>query len=289
LAAISPLENSILRELADILGATESGLTNREIDELLRMAAIPDPNPQPANAHVFRALNKRDRLYTALEAQQKRDGAANAVLQFVVSSMRPVRFRDRPAIFEAWRQDLNEALAFAGLMLHSSGEIVPRAGVAKTLDQAGARSRRLRRQLGERNVHARILAACELEIADDNYFHTVLEATKSLGAEIRAKSGLKSDGVELVNQSFERGQNAYPLLACNSLQTPTHWSEQRGVAELLRGIFGAFRNPTAHEPRVTWFVSEDDALDALSAMSWLHRKLDSCVTTVTTPIAPSRS
>ncbi len=288
LAAISPLDKSILREVADILGATESGLTNREIDELLAIAVIPDPNPRPASPYLFRAISKRDRLYQALEGQQTRDGAANAVLNFVVSSMRPVRFRDRPAVFEAWRDDLNEALAFAGVMLNTSGEIVSRAGVAKTLDQARARSRRLRRQLAERNVHARILAACAVEIADDNYFHTVLEATKSLAAEIRAKSGLYSDGVELVNQSFERGQNGYPLLACNSLQTPTHWSEQRGVAELLRGIFGAFRNPTAHEPRVTWFVSEDDALDALSAMSWLHRKLDNCVATFTLPIAPGR-
>jgi len=48
---------------------------------------------------------------------------------------------------------------------------------------------------------------------------------------------------------------------------------------MLRGIFGAFRNPTAHEPRVTWFLSEQDALDALSAMSLLHRKLDNCVAT----------
>jgi len=44
-------------------------------------------------------------------------------------------------------------------------------------------------------VHSRIIAACASEIADDNYFHTVFEAAKSLGAEIRAKSGLTSDGV----------------------------------------------------------------------------------------------
>ena len=283
MAAVPPLDTSIVREIADILGATESGLTNREIDELLRAAGIEDPNPKTSNPYVFRAISKRDRLFAALDSRQAQDRAANAVLRFILCAMRPIRFRDKPGAFEDWRDNLNEALAFGGLMLTSSGEITPLGRVATTLDQARARSRRLRRQLAERGVHSRILAACASEIANDNYFHTVLEATKSLAAEIRLKSRLTSDGVELINQAFERGQRSYPLLACNPLQTPTHWSEQRGVAELLRGIVGAFRNPTAHEPKVTWFLSENDALDALSAMSLLHRKLDNCVPTLAVP------
>jgi hypothetical protein len=44
------------------------------------------------------------------------------------------------------------------------------------LDQARARSRRLRQRLADRGVHPRILAACAPEIADENFFHTVLEA-----------------------------------------------------------------------------------------------------------------
>lgn len=86
--------------------------------------------------------------------------------------------------------------------------------------------------------------------------------------------------MELVDEAFERLQASYPLLACNKLQTPTDKSEQRGVAALLRGIFAAFRNPTAHEPKIAWFISELDALVALSTMSLLHRKLDTCVVTV---------
>lgn len=276
---IPVLDQAVLRELADVLGETNSGLTNNEIDSLLNTAGISDPNPQPKSPYVYRAINKRDRIFAALEARQHQDNAANAVLHFLECVMKPVRFRGRDAAFADWRDALNETLAFAGLMITEAGRVGQRSQAATTLDEARARSHRLRRQLAERGVHPRILAACGSEIADDNYFHTVLETTKSLASEIRGKTGLTSDGTALVDEAFERGQRDYPLLACNTLQTQTHWSEQRGLANMLRGIFGAFRNPTAHEPKAMWHLSEQDALDALSMASLLHRKLDDCTST----------
>jgi hypothetical protein len=36
----------------------------------------------------------------------------------------------------------------------------------------------------------------------------------------------------------------------------------------------AFRNPTAHEPKIYWPINEQDALDLLSLISLLHRRLD---------------
>jgi uncharacterized protein (TIGR02391 family) len=285
MAHIPPLDQAVLRELADVIGATDSGLTNAEIDSLLSTSGIRDLNPQPKSPYLYRAINKRDRLYAALDARQRQDRAANTVLHFLECVMRPVRFRGRDAAFTDWRDALNETLAFAGLIVDEAGRVGQRSKVATTLNEARARSRHLRRQLAERGVHPRILAACGAEIANDNYFHTVLEATKSLASEIRDKTGLASDGVALIDQAFERGQREYPLLACNALQTPTQWSEQRGVANMLRGIFGAFRNPTAHEAKVGWHMSEQDALDALSVASLLHRKLDTCTSTASAATA----
>jgi uncharacterized protein (TIGR02391 family) len=225
-AQIPPLDQAVVRELADLIGATDDGLTNEEIDELLRTAGIRDPNPQPESPYFYRAINKRDRLYAALATRQQNDRAANAVLHFLECMMQPVRFRGRESAFAAWRDELNEALAFAGLVIDECGRVDKRSAVATTLDEAKARSRRLRRQLTERGVHPRILAACGTEIRDDNYFHTVLEASKSLTAEIRQLTGLTSDGVTLVDEAFEKGQRPFPLLACNKLQTETDWSEQ---------------------------------------------------------------
>ena len=46
---------------------------------------------------------------------------------------------------------------------------------------------------------------------------------------------------------------------------------------LLKGVFGTFRNTTAHVPKVTWEINEQDALDILSMISLIHRKLDKAV------------
>ena len=42
-------------------------------------------------------------------------------------------------------------------------------------------------------------------------------------------------------------------------------------------MLSAFRNPAGHEPKVTWHVSETDALDLLSTLSLIHRRLDEAV------------
>ncbi|MDI3485355.1 MAG: hypothetical protein PWQ50_575 [Methanolobus sp.] len=69
-----------------------------------------------------------------------------------------------------------------------------------------------------------------------------------------------------------------PILAINSLRTETEKSEHKGFAMLLKGCFGAIRNPLAHEPKILW-EGEDDAADYLSLISLLHRKLDNCAPT----------
>jgi uncharacterized protein (TIGR02391 family) len=68
-----------------------------------------------------------------------------------------------------------------------------------------------------------------------------------------------------------------PLLKINSLRTETEQSEQKGFSNLLIGLFGAVRNPAAHAPKITWPISEQDALDILSLASFVHRKLDHAV------------
>jgi len=65
-----------------------------------------------------------------------------------------------------------------------------------------------------------------------------------------------------------------PLLAINARATPSERSEQSGFANLVRGTFAMFRNPTAHEPRIHWPMSKSDAEDLLSLVSLIHRRLD---------------
>jgi uncharacterized protein (TIGR02391 family) len=121
------------------------------------------------------------------------------------------------------------------------------------------------------NFHPDVLRFCRTELVADNYFHAVLEATKSIADKLRAKSGLADDGAKLVDATL---CGAAPRLAINELTTESQRSEQSGFANLIKGVFGMFRNPAAHEARVLWAISKGDAEDLLSVASLIHRRLD---------------
>lgn len=80
-------------------------------------------------------------------------------------------------------------------------------------------------------------------------------------------------------KAFSLGQAGMPFLAFNSLRTDTEKSEQSGLTNLFVGMFGAFRNVTAHGPKISWNMTEQDALDLLTLVSLLHRRLDNAVPT----------
>jgi uncharacterized protein (TIGR02391 family) len=115
---------------------------------------------------------------------------------------------------------------------------------------------------------------CRAELLEENSFHAVLEATKGVAQRIRDMSGLGTDGADLVNAAFS---SKAPILTLGALETETEKSEQRGFAHLLLGLFGAIRNPVAHAPKISWPMSEPDALDIMTFISFLHRKLDGAV------------
>ena len=116
--------------------------------------------------------------------------------------------------------------------------------------------------------------------ATNNYFHAVLEASKSLAEEIRRRTGSHLDGVPLVQAALQITQaHPVPLLALNRLHTQTERSRQHGLDSGMRAIFSAARNPAAHEPKVLSTLTEQDAVDLLTQMSYLHRRLDECIDT----------
>jgi uncharacterized protein (TIGR02391 family) len=131
-------------------------------------------------------------------------------------------------------------------------------------------------------VHPDVLLFCRPELVQRNYFHAVLEASKSVSAKIRSLTGLTADGTELADHAFTLKANMPPL-AFNSLQTQSERSAHSGYAHFVRGVVGAFRNPTAHEPKVEFTLTEDDALDMLATISMVHRCLDDAVITPTAP------
>jgi uncharacterized protein (TIGR02391 family) len=268
-AAIPPFDEALLQRICDVLADTSEGLTGSEIGRVLAQLGIEDPNA---------GATKRHRLFAALANRQRRDGCGNHVAALIHAAMSPVRYVGRSGDFEARRAGLNEILAFGGYGLGEDGKLT-RTVAARTLTEAEERAGRLRAELQRRGVHADVLAFCRSELVQNNYFHAVFEATKSVADKIRNRSGLSGDGAELVDQAFGLVKTGMPFLAFNANQTATEISEQRGLMNLMKGMFGAFRNVTAHAPKVSWTVTEQDALDLLTIASFLHRRLDAAVRT----------
>lgn len=261
---ISPFDGSTLQAICRVLGHTDDGLTGPEIQQILAECKIPDVDP----------LNtKWKRLFNALAAIQNSRKFGNHTIMVLTRAMKPVRYVRRQELFTHQREQINIVLAFTGMVVGEDGQ-VRKAKPAETLAEASQRANRLRSLLEARQVHQDILAFCKAELLKENYFHAVFEAMKSISAKVRNLSGLTTDGSELVTQAFSFGQKPLPILAINPLNTETDCGEQRGFANLLIGLFGTVRNPLAHNPKVEWPMSEQDALDILTTASLIHRKLD---------------
>jgi uncharacterized protein (TIGR02391 family) len=261
---VPPFGAQHLTSIAKILADTESGLTGSQIGYLLQDCKIPDVSP---------TMTKWKRLFNAFVGFQNQRRFGNHVVVFISRAMNPVQYTSRPDVFAQRRDELNTVLAFSGMYLGDDGK-VRWSTRAEGLQEAMRRASRLHSALVTRNVHNDVLQFCKAELLHENYFHAVFEAMKSIAAKIRKVSGLTCDGAELVQQAFGLGKDCTPLLAINPLATETDKGEQRGFVNLLVGLFGTIRNPTAHNPKIEWDMTERDALDVLTIASLIHRKLD---------------
>lgn len=266
-----PWDDNVVQGIADILGATDTGLSGPEIGRMLAGLGIPDPGS---------GVTKRHRLGQALLARQAHDGAANCVIRFITEAMAPVRYVQEPGLRTLRQDGLNEVLVFVGLHLRDDGRLGtgPRA---ETLSEAAQHANSLRAELRRRGTHPDVLRYCSTEILSRNTFHAQLEATKSVFDKLRERTGLTGDGAPLVDATLSLGRTGVPVLAINALVTHTERDEQTGLANLLKGLSGMFRNPVAHDPRLRRTVSDDELLELLTTLSMIHRRLDA--TTVHPP------
>jgi uncharacterized protein (TIGR02391 family) len=260
------MENKVFKQeeveaISAALGNTDAGLTGSEIGHILSVCRMADATPD---------ITKRHRIHNALAADQNTRGNRTGILAFMRHSMKPERHLGKQERYEAMRANLNRALAFVGLAFDPAG-LLGSVDEVSTISEAERRADELRTHLTRRGVHPDVLRFCRAELVADNYFHAVLEATKSVADKIRQRTGLTDDGNTLVDDALAGDS---PLLAINPLTTASDRSEQKGFANLVRGIFGMFRNITAHEPRIHWPMKREDAEDLLSLASMIHRRLE---------------
>lgn len=264
MGAIPQFKASTLEMLANIIGETTTGLTNAQIHRLLLQAQIDDV-VQPGVM-----LSKHQRLYDAFVREMNRHHYSNNIVSFLQLYLDPARYVDNKGLFESRRRAVNNQLAFEGLEIDETGRAVALKEKVSRLQEIELRVKGFHNKLEQRDAHPSIFSFCRTELIAENYFHAVMEANKGLFQRIRDISGVEADGNRLIEQVF----SGNPIVIINHFITQSEKDEHTGFCSLLKGLCTMFRNPLAHEPKVEWPISEQDALEILGIISYCHRRLD---------------
>jgi uncharacterized protein (TIGR02391 family) len=258
---VKKFDGGSLEAIARVLG---EAVTSTTLTNLFSDCGIVD---------CSRESTKWKRIYHSLIERQQHDGCGNHVAAFIQAVLNPTRFSSSNEIFEGHREELNQILLHCGYELRRDGRLAL-AKAATSITEAQQRANQLGQKLRDRVIHHDVLKFCKAELLEQNYYHCVLEASKSLAEKVRGMASIAGDGASLVDKAFSVNN---PLLALNALQTDSQLSDQKGFAMLLKGIFGTFRNNRAHEPRLHWAEDMQEVLDALTMMSYVHRRLDNVI------------
>ena len=179
-------------------------------------------------------------------------------------------------LFYALKEDrttINEKLVYEGIEIDKSGQ--PRqVDKAKTISEAKSRSLKIKEKVHGIGVHSEILPYCEAEWLKENYFHAILEITKSVAERLRQKSGYTSDGADLVDDCFALGKDKRPMLAFNTLKNQSEESEHKGFGNFCKGFFSMYRNPKAHNPKILEDTQLSQMTEVLVVATIIHNKLD---------------
>lgn len=255
------LNSNQIENISKLLGDL---LTGSEISKIFRDISVTDNSGEST---------KWRRLDYVFKSIQNRDKSINTILRFIKEALSPVSYINNQSVFESTRTELNKILMFSGLEYCVDGNF-KKVTSATTITEVQRRTNDLRDKLIKRGVHHRVLKYCNEELLKENYFHSVLEATKSLCEFIREQTGLTEDGAALIDKAFS---TKVPYLALNALQTDSEKNQQVGLTMMLKGINSMARNVTAHSPKIKWIIKESEAIDILMTISFLHKNLDNCI------------
>lgn len=255
------LEPHLLESICRTIADSSDGLAGSEIGKILADSNIKD---------IDSTNTKWKRLYNAFVNWQNENQCSNHILKFIQNALQPVRYLGKEEIFQDRRNEINKRLSFIGFELTESGKYLE-VDKTNTITESEQRANKLKYKLELRQTHQYIYKYCKAELLVENYFHVVFEATKSIAVRLRELTGLTTDGNALAETVFSTDN---PLLTINQLSNQSERSEHIGLSNLIKGVFGLVRNPTAHEPKIKFIIDEEMALDYLSTVSFIHKKLD---------------
>lgn len=264
MAIIKAFNPSTLEQIANAIADIDPSITGSLIHRMLLQSRLEDVSENE------QFMAKRKKLFNAFADYQNKNKCANNIIVFIQNILSPQRYVDNQEIFNKLKAEVNKQLAFEGLSINESNQIVAVSKASKISD-VQIKVDGLKARLVEQGAHQLVFSYCNAELLANNYFHSVLESSKGLVKRIQDLAGLTLDGQNLMEKVFKDEE---PILIINNYQSKSEKDEHRGFRNLLIGIVAMFRNPASHELKVEWNMSEQDALDILAMISYCHRRLD---------------
>ena len=257
---MEPLSLSALEHIARIVGERYTG---SEISELFRKAGFPEVRHDGSTKWRF--------VYASLERLQTEKYGIHNVVRVIQKLCDPQEYFGQAEYHKAIIENVNEVLSFYGLEVDSeTGKIARMRSIKPSL-------RKLRSEAEEifdsRHLHQEVRKHARLLFTEGKHFHAVFECCKAFDKLVQEKSHIKEHGSRLMRTAL----SLQGPLKINTQRTLTERNEQDGVKHLCTGLMRAIRNPEAHEPELDWPLTRQDALDVLSLVSFLWRRVDSSI------------
>lgn len=209
--------------------------------------------------------------FSALEHIQKLPSGNTDIAKILEALCNPQEFFGRPDEHSQLIDIVDEIVGFYGL------KIDPKSG--KLLVSGEAKAELRQRESAEakafdgREFHREVVKHGRDLFVQGRHFHAVFECCKAFDRLVANKSHVTEHGDKLMGMALSMSGP----LKLNTQQSQSEINEQEGIMHLCKGLMRAVRNPEAHEPELDWPITQKDALDILSLISFLYRKIDLAV------------
>lgn len=247
-----------LENLAKLIGDYNTG---SQITGLFKKAGFPE---------IVHDDNTKWRfVYDTFEKMQEEKYGFYDINKVIESFCNPQEYFSNPDDHQTIIDKVNRILIYYNLKVGNNGKIIK----TDTKTEEIYKVNKTPNLFLQRKFHPEVVRNGKDLFNEKRYFHAVFECIKALEKYVQRKAKSNLSGVKLMTQELSMNGS----LKINSQRTQTEMNEQEGVRDLCRGLMMSIRNYTAHELALEKPITEEDALDILSLVSYLYRKIDNSV------------
>ena len=153
MAKIKPFKASTLEMIANAIADIDPGITGSVIHRMLLQSQIEDIS------YNEQFLAKRKKLFNAFADYQNKNKCANNIILFIQNVLSPQRYVDNTDMFRKVKTEVNKQLAFEGLYIDDSNQIVSVAKASKISD-VQIKVDGLKAKLIEQGAHQLVFSYC---------------------------------------------------------------------------------------------------------------------------------